>query len=46
LGLEALEERLIPSNDTVTDVSDKAGGASDVTLRYAISQAVSNKDTN
>src|SRR5215469_10874338 len=46
LGLECLEERLTPSNYTVTDASDTAGSASDVTLRYAINQAVSNKDTN
>src|SRR5262249_17379784 len=46
LGLEALEERLTPSTYTVSDASDTAGSASDVTLRYAINQAVSNKDTN
>src|SRR5215469_5860487 len=46
LGLEALEERLTPSNYTVTDASDTAGSASDVTLRYAINQAVSSQDQN
>ncbi len=44
--LEALEDRLTPSIYTVTDASDTAGSASDVTLRYAITQAVGNKDTN
>ena len=44
--LEVLEERLTPSTYTVTDAKDTAGNANDVTLRYAISQAVSNKDTN
>src|SRR5215469_6545105 len=46
LGLECLEERLTHSTYTVTDSSDTAGSASDVTLRYAIHQAVSNKDPN
>src|SRR6516162_5680384 len=46
LDLEVLEERLTPSSYTVTDASDTAGSATDVTLRYAINQAVSNKDTN
>jgi hypothetical protein len=46
LCLEVLEERLTPSTYTVTDASDTAGSASDVTLRYAISQAVSNHDPN
>jgi hypothetical protein len=44
--LEVLEERLTPSTYTVTDANDTAGSANDVTLRYAINQAVSKKDQN
>ena len=45
--LEVLEDRLTPSGlptvtYTVTDASDNAGNATDVTLRYAINQAVAN----
>ena len=46
LSLESLEERLTPSTYTVTDAGDTAGSATDVTLRYAINQAVSNQDQN
>ncbi|MGH7168841.1 MAG: hypothetical protein ACRELG_00995, partial [Gemmataceae bacterium] len=46
LCLEALEDRLTPSTYTVTDAGDTAGSASDVTLRYAITQAVANQDQN
>jgi uncharacterized repeat protein (TIGR01451 family) len=45
-GLEALEDRLTPSTYTVTDASDTAGSANDVTLRYAIDQAIANQDQN
>jgi large repetitive protein len=51
LALEPLEDRLTPSNNlptityTVTDASDNAGSASDVTLRYAINQAIANAST-
>ena len=41
---EALEDRITPSNFTVTDPSDIAGSATDVTLRYAVNTAV-NGDT-
>ena len=46
LHLEPLEDRLTPSTYTVTDASDAAGSANDVTLRFAISQAVSTQDQN
>ncbi len=44
--LEILEDRLTPNTYTVTDLNDTAGSATDVTLRYAISQAVSSQDQN
>lgn len=44
LRLEALEERLTPSTYTVT--GDTAASAADVTLRYAITQAIQNQDQN
>src|SRR5215472_4360049 len=44
--LEALEDRLTPSSYTVTDASDTAGSANDVTLRYAIDQSIANHDPN
>jgi hypothetical protein len=44
--LEALEARLTPNTYTVTDASDTVGSATDVTLRYAISQAVLLQDQN
>jgi hypothetical protein len=46
LCLEPLEDRLTPSSYTVTDASDTAGSANDVTLRYAINQAVASGDQN
>ena len=44
--LEALEDRITPSTYTVTDAADTAGSPTDVTLRYAINQAIVNNDTN
>ncbi|MGH7171309.1 MAG: choice-of-anchor Q domain-containing protein [Gemmataceae bacterium] len=44
--LEPLEERLTPSTYLVTDASDTAGSANDVTLRYAMTQAITNSDPN
>ena len=38
--LELLEDRQLLSNFTVTDGSDTAGSSTDVTLRYAITQAI------
>ena len=43
---EMLEARITPSTYTVTDLSDGAGSATDVTLRYAITQAVTSHDQN
>ena len=37
--VEVLEDRVTPSNFNVTDLSDTRGSASDVTLRYAITNA-------
>jgi hypothetical protein len=46
LCLEALEDRRTPSTYTVTDANDSDGSSTDVTLRYAISQAQANNDQN
>ena len=39
--LELLEDRQLLSNFTVTDGADTTGNSTDVTLRYAITQAIS-----
>ncbi len=38
--LQLLEDRITPTNFNVIDLSDNAGSASDVTLRYAVNNAV------
>src|SRR5258708_7096253 len=37
--IEILEDRLTPSSFLVTDTADTAGSSSDVTLRYAVTNA-------